>query len=690
MRALLLALAATGALDRISASCPDGWTFSAKSGRCIGLVPSGTAAHNSCDALCGNGTLASITDASEMAEVMALLQDPQAWSGTEPVQVAWIGYYDAAASMTGFRWAGGVGRQDMPDKWRWADGASPPDGSNSSKCTSHGGDCLAPGEEPATCADGYVAVPLEGSTVQYHAAIGYPEGWYTCCPPSQDQADTPAPGCGTAFAAWNPDAAGGSFCAEERCTFLAATSQIAGQTVSTDGWYSWPCAAPLPAEFGVVSTGLTQGACVCTDAPPHQDYLDATGILAANTCASTLPPADRNPALVGGICTFLTALLAATFLVYPSVTNAYHGSAEGGGTELLAPGAQAQPSSDAAAENQAATKKRRVDTSALTGLRGVAAMHVALGHHFQNSCFQMDLYGGAAMPFFYLLSGFVMAIAYGSERVAIPGDLSGQHGRVFDIRKFWRNRFARLAPVYYVTNWWYLANPTTWYMIQPWSGILSLFGMSSWFGFGFPPNGVTWTISTMMFFYVIFPYILPRMQRMEPKVQLERIGQLYVLQFVLFLALDWGIGELEGEAGSGYWYGRAHPISRLPVFVMGCLAALHRNRELHARPGDELGQESWAGCFCGCGLCGNCCVGGGEAANARRTDRCLVGYLFMIIFCVFNDHVFMLDIFLPNIMRTLSEAFCPVLILALILSSTRDGGRSVTSRLCVASPFLLC
>ena len=30
-----------------------------------------------------------------------------------------------------------------------------------------------------------------------------------------------------------------------------------------------------------------------------------------------------------------------------------------------------------------AAKKKRVDTDALTGLRGVAAMHVAIGHHFQ-------------------------------------------------------------------------------------------------------------------------------------------------------------------------------------------------------------------------------------------------------------------------------------------------------------------
>ena len=57
----------------------------------------------------------------------------------------------------------------------------------------------------------------------------------------------------------------------------------------------------------------------------------------------------------------------------------------------------------------------RVDTSALTGLRGLAALHVALGHYGAFSEIGVDLMGGAAMPFFYLLSGFVMTLGYGRD-----------------------------------------------------------------------------------------------------------------------------------------------------------------------------------------------------------------------------------------------------------------------------------
>ena len=63
-------------------------------------------------------------------------------------------------------------------------------------------------------------------------------------------------------------------------------------------------------------------------------------------------------------------------------------------------------------------KARRVDTSALTGVRGLAAMHVAAGHMFSFSTLRLDLIGGAAMPFFYLLSGFVMTLGYGQSEYA--------------------------------------------------------------------------------------------------------------------------------------------------------------------------------------------------------------------------------------------------------------------------------
>ena len=49
-----------------------------------------------------------------------------------------------------------------------------------------------------------------------------------------------------------------------------------------------------------------------------------------------------------------------------------------------------------------------IDTSALDGLRGVAALHVAVGH-YSGENFDTDLVGGQAIGLFYILSGFVMS-----------------------------------------------------------------------------------------------------------------------------------------------------------------------------------------------------------------------------------------------------------------------------------------
>ena len=63
-------------------------------------------------------------------------------------------------------------------------------------------------------------------------------------------------------------------------------------------------------------------------------------------------------------------------------------------------------------------------------------------------------------------------------------------------------------------------------------------------------------------------------------------------------------------------------------------------------------------------------------ANARRTDWGLAAYLIMVILCVELDHGIK---FAPGIWRVESEVFCPILILALIMSSTRDGGMQTGS-----------
>lgn len=255
----------------------------------------------------------------------------------------------------------------------------------------------------------------------------------------------------------------------------------------------------------------------------------------------------------------------------------------------------------------------RVDTAALTGLRGMAAMQVALGHMTAGSNMRLDLLGGAAMPFFYLLSGFIMTLGYGQTQYANSTCCGGKMGtdqpQQMKKGRFWRNRFARLFPVYIATN-----APMLPFILagggvgisgaamgpvgSAINGFLTLVGANSWFlpiaDVGMPANGVCWTITTMSFFYWSFPWLLPRFQRMEPCARNTWIIWSYWIQLVSYFGMfaiyssmpvlqfrsyaDSGESMivLEKSPSMGYWVARAWPGTRIFVFAMGCLAALNR------------------------------------------------------------------------------------------------------------------
>jgi peptidoglycan/LPS O-acetylase OafA/YrhL len=235
------------------------------------------------------------------------------------------------------------------------------------------------------------------------------------------------------------------------------------------------------------------------------------------------------------------------------------------------------------------------------------------------------------MPFFFLLSGFVMTLGYGQSEYGPAGCCCGRRAcahededlgkptkkKRMDKSKFWRNRFARLAPVYYVTNISMSAiifeqggmglNGTHQGLLGAiLQGICTLLGINSWlFPFidvGMPLNGVTWTITTMSFFYLIFPWILPTMQGMTPEQRRVAIVSSFWLQMVSYFGLlslyefvipvaqfvpevdesglqlgSWRAGlDYDYAPNYSYWVARAWPVTRVLVFAMGCLAALNR------------------------------------------------------------------------------------------------------------------
>jgi len=290
-------------------------------------------------------------------------------------------------------------------------------------------------------------------------------------------------------------------------------------------------------------------------------------------------------------------------------------------------------------------QKVRVDTRALDGLRGMCAVYIAVGHFLYYSNWQADLdparleefhdekakwdlHGGWCLPIFYMLSGFVMTAGYAQTKWALPGATAfdcmfGLFGgsprqlakeraaakadeerageappQAFGTRTFLRKRLVRLAPLFLITNLMAIAGMCYWgvpaAMIDQ-DGLpvfvvwmtASVFGLSSWAPreSTLPPNPVTWTISTMFFFYFAFPVIMPYLQRLPAKTMTNCAMRYYVYRMPLMMLMAFTYIWIDTSPVDAYWLMRAFPLCGVPIFMMGCCCAFTTLRDAQAKPG---------------------------------------------------------------------------------------------------------
>jgi peptidoglycan/LPS O-acetylase OafA/YrhL len=212
--------------------------------------------------------------------------------------------------------------------------------------------------------------------------------------------------------------------------------------------------------------------------------------------------------------------------------------------------------------------------TALNGLRIFAALSVVCFHYGTLAAsfkalprFAQNLIenGTIALPFFYVLSGFVLTHAY-SNRGPAP----------IQKRGFYYARVVRLFPAYVVAFVLFLPIAVEKYLRHPaahsdgphtyvWGGLLSLFALQAWTPLSQAWNGPAWSLSVEAFFYLIFPIALPAILKMRPTRLVILLGVLWLSMISLTVAHEHNL------IPPGVWSGYImyQPLFWMPTFVLG-------------------------------------------------------------------------------------------------------------------------
>lgn len=144
----------------------------------------------------------------------------------------------------------------------------------------------------------------------------------------------------------------------------------------------------------------------------------------------------------------------------------------------------------------------------ITFTRFIAALTVVFFHYGQAVfpanipfLFENVTAGPIAVGYFYVLSGFIMSIAYYQMDVANRGK--------FNKLKYWVARFARIYPVYLIALLIIVAAKYK-TLGEDWDVFLShIFLVQSWIpGYPITLNTPGWSLSVEAFFYLCFPFLI--------------------------------------------------------------------------------------------------------------------------------------------------------------------------------------
>jgi len=209
----------------------------------------------------------------------------------------------------------------------------------------------------------------------------------------------------------------------------------------------------------------------------------------------------------------------------------------------------------------------------ITFTRFIAALTVVFFHYGQNIfpanisfLFENVTAGPIAVGYFYVLSGFIMAIAYYQPNPVKQTTISK--------RKYWIARFARIYPVYLLALLIIVAAKYK-TLSADWATLpLHLLLLQSWIpGYPITLNTPGWSLSVEAFFYFCFPFLLIWVYKQKTKsLIIFSIIFWIATQFVLLNLLNSEAYAPKTKLHDFIYY---NPVMHLNTFIMGLLCGVY-------------------------------------------------------------------------------------------------------------------
>jgi peptidoglycan/LPS O-acetylase OafA/YrhL len=225
----------------------------------------------------------------------------------------------------------------------------------------------------------------------------------------------------------------------------------------------------------------------------------------------------------------------------------------------------------------------------LTFTRYIAALTVVF-FHFGREAFPANIpwlnplitAGPIAVCYFFVLSGFIMAVAY----------YSPTHPKPLNKGRYWVARLARIYPVYLVALLFMIADSFRKGTFDGFAAVLNLSMLQAWVPGGYPLsyNSPGWSLSVEAFFYLTFPLWLVWAQ----KKHLTSLALFAVVFWVGTQALQMGLlnNIINDALGLPAYEARVfmqshdqtpplhdfiyyHPLMHLSTFVMGFVVGVY-------------------------------------------------------------------------------------------------------------------